>query len=420
MLAEYTSLVQQAEKINAALPAEYRDAFFQLVLHPVKVSANLNEMYVTAARNRLYAAQGRAATNIMAERVKKLFDEDAALSRQYNKGIANGKWNHMMDQTHIGYTYWQQPPNDVMPEVKIIRIPEGASMGVAVEGSTDAWPMAQQAAVLPEFDAFNQQVYYIDIFNRGQTPFRYSVTADAPYIKISEPSGNIDQEQRIWIKIDWQNVPPGKHTIPVHIKRENENVVIRTIVNNVKPAITQPKTFIASNGYISIEAEHYTKAVNSPSVRWDVIPGLGRTLSSVTTFPVTAKSETLNATSPHLEYGVYLPDSGSVKVKLYLSPTLNFHNTAGLRFAVSFDNETPQVVNLHDDSSLKAWEQWVSDNVIVKASNHVLQRSGYHTLKFWRMDAGVVLQKLVIETKEIKPSYLGPPESYSTGRTNLH
>jgi hypothetical protein len=420
LLSEFHALVQQAEKINAALPAEYRDSFFQLVLHPVKASANLNEMYVTAARNHLYAAQGRAATNEQAEHVRKLFDEDAALSRQYNKGIANGKWNHMMDQTHIGYTYWQQPPNDVMPEVKIIRVPEAAAMGVAIEGSDDVWPVAQQPAVLPEFDAFNQQVYYIEIFNHGQTPFEYTVTANAPYIKISEPTGSIDREQRIWIRIEWPNVPSGKYTIPITVKRVNENVVVNAIVNNVKPTISQPKTFIAGNGYISIEAEHYAKAVNSSTVRWDVIPGLGRTLSSVTTFPVTAKSETLSSTSPHLEYGVYLQDSGSVKVKLYLSPTLNIHNTTGLRFAVSFDNEAPQVINLHDDSSLKVWEQWVSDNVIVKTSNHVLQRGGYHTLKFWRIDAGVVLQKLVVETKEIKPSYLAPPESYSTGRTNPH
>jgi hypothetical protein len=31
--------------------------------------------------------------------------------------LANGKWRHMMDQTHIGYTYWQQPEKNVMPQV---------------------------------------------------------------------------------------------------------------------------------------------------------------------------------------------------------------------------------------------------------------------------------------------------------------
>ncbi len=32
------------------------------------------------------------------------------MADEYNHQIADGKWDHMMDQTHIGYTYWQQPP----------------------------------------------------------------------------------------------------------------------------------------------------------------------------------------------------------------------------------------------------------------------------------------------------------------------
>ena len=30
----------------------------------------------------------------------------------------------MMDQTHIGYTYWQQPEENTMPEVIEINVPE--------------------------------------------------------------------------------------------------------------------------------------------------------------------------------------------------------------------------------------------------------------------------------------------------------
>ena len=42
-----------------------------------------------------------------------------------------GRWDHMMDQTHIGYTYWQQPDQNNMPEVKNINLPQAADMGVA-------------------------------------------------------------------------------------------------------------------------------------------------------------------------------------------------------------------------------------------------------------------------------------------------
>jgi hypothetical protein len=38
---------------------------------------------------------------------------------------------------------------------------------------------------------------------------------------------------------------------------------------------------------------------------------------------------------------------------------------------------------------------------------------GRHTLKFHAIDAGIVLQKIVIGKGDVKPAYLGPPESYS-------
>ncbi|MGZ7261727.1 hypothetical protein ACXWON_09715, partial [Streptococcus pyogenes] len=68
-------------------------------------------------KNKLYAAQGRISTNNLAGKVDSLFKRDAQITNYYNKVMANGKWDHMMDQTHIGYTGWQQPDKNEMPEV---------------------------------------------------------------------------------------------------------------------------------------------------------------------------------------------------------------------------------------------------------------------------------------------------------------
>ena len=91
-----------------------------MVLFPVKAFVNLNELYVAVAKNRIYAKNNFSFANDYADSAKMFFEKDSILCYQYNHELAKGKWNHMMDQTHIGYTYWQQPPVNKMPEVKYV------------------------------------------------------------------------------------------------------------------------------------------------------------------------------------------------------------------------------------------------------------------------------------------------------------
>ncbi len=55
----------------------------------------------------------------------------------FNHDFAGGKWNHFMDQTHLGYTSWNDPPRNSLRAIKLaeIDVPDAAAMGVAVEGS---------------------------------------------------------------------------------------------------------------------------------------------------------------------------------------------------------------------------------------------------------------------------------------------
>jgi hypothetical protein len=317
---EYSHLAQEAEMLSEQIPTEQRDAFFQLVLFPIQACANLNEMYYAAAQNRLYAEQGRANANELAERVRELYARDAELSRQYNEDLADGKWKHMMDQTHIGYTYWQQPDKQAMPEVREIEHPSEA------------------------------------------------VAEKVPAASESPDSG----------------VPVGEGL----------------------------SGFVESNGYVSIDAEHYTRAVGTGIIRWERIPDLGRSASgSMAAFPVTVEAQTPGGDAPHLEYKVHLFKPGKVKVKAYLAPTLDFQNKGGLKCAVSFDDEQPQVVNLHSDTSMSAWEAMVAINANVVTSEHEIAEPGEHTLKFWLVDPGVIVERFVVETGDVPASYLGPPES---------
>jgi hypothetical protein len=414
VVADFNSAAAEAERIQGLLPENARDAFFQLVLYPTQASAVVTELYVTAGKNRLYSSQGRASANDLAARVHALFQADAALSDFYNREMAHGKWEHMMDQTHIGYTYWNQPPENTMPKVARVPVPPAADMGVAVEGSSAAWPGASGEPALPEFDAFNQPSRFIDVFNRGQAPFEFSALASAPWIVLSAARGTVEKEQRIWVSIDWSTAPRGSADGSVKIARPGANQVTVKVraFNPAEPARSSLDGFVETNGYVSIEARHFTNQIDTSAARWEEIVDYGRTLSSMTVFPVTATRTIPRKDSPCLEYRMYLFHPGEVAVQAILAPTLNFVPGRGLRFAISFDGQPPQVLDALARNSLQDWEESVRDSVRSVKSTHHLTAAGYHTLKFWMVDPGVVLQKLVVDLGGVKPSYLGPPESY--------
>ena len=318
----YNSLLLKAEKINNLLLVIYRNSFFELVLHPIKACANLNEMYYTVALNKQAYNNKWKSTNRYADKVMRLYKNDSLITVAYHN-INGGKWNYMMSQTHIGYTYWQQPEIQVMPAV---------------------WRLSA--------DSISDQI-----------------VKNTPLVKRAK--------------------------IPTSVK------------GNI---------FYEEAGLgVSIEAAHFTHAVNSNGISWKVLPDLGKTGSAITTFPVTASEQKLALHSPHADYIFYTFSKGDFMINAYFSPTLNFSNNKdGLQYAISVDGETPQIISINKNDEINdasAWNKWVANNIIIKSTKHNISQPGRHTLKYWMVDAGIVLQKLVIDFGQLKQSTLGAPET---------
>ncbi|HWB94077.1 MAG TPA: glycosyl hydrolase 115 family protein [Puia sp.] len=321
---DYDRLEAEAARIGAALPAAFQDAFFELVLHPVKACANLQDLYTAVAWNHYYAQQNNPLANKYADEAKRFYTNDSLISAEYNH-LNNGEWNHMMDQTHIGYRYWQEPRHQTMPAVSYI---------------------------------------------------------------------------------------PGN---PAGSGANAANPTVRSAEASIPKNAGGPR-FYEKNGYVSIEAAHYTGKANTAAIQWKTIPGIGRDGDGITTFPVTAKEQEAAPNSPHLDYVFYCYDTGEVKLNAYFSPTLNFgHDSTGLQYAISIDGGKPQTVAINkDDANPRIWGHWVSNDIIIKTTTHSVPRKGKHTIKFWRVSPGVVLQKIVVDFGGEKPSYLGPPETLSS------
>jgi len=125
----YLALETKALRQYYKLPTEYTDTYMQLILHPVRAMANLYDLYYAVAMNQKLAAEKDIKANYWANQVEKLFKIDTEFSEDYNQNVSVGKWNHIMDQTHIGYKSWDEPRGgNVMP--KVIRIkPEDVKLG---------------------------------------------------------------------------------------------------------------------------------------------------------------------------------------------------------------------------------------------------------------------------------------------------
>ena len=321
VMKEWNDLFLAARDFQTQIPEAAVEAYFQLVLHPITAYSNLVQLYHSVAMNRWLAAEGLHWTvNIFGDDARARYATDSLLTIDYHTRNG-GKWNHMMAQTHIGYTYWQQPTANRMPG--LVQVNED-SLRQILESARKA--------------------------GKGQA---LSEAASAQAARL-----------------------------------------------NRSPDSTS----------FAIEAANYTRFKSTPGLRWARIPGIGRTGDGMTTLPST-ESRALNGRSPYLEYRFDTTGVDSINLHLHFSPTLNIYGNEGLRFALSVDGSTPQVFYLNkNDNQLRTWESWVANNIIIQSSRYRLNRTGTHTIRYWMIDGGVVLQKLVLDFGDLKPSYLGPPE----------
>jgi len=414
-----TNLRARAEKLYTVMPAEYKDAFFQLVLHPVKASSIVTEMYDMVGKNHLYAEQGRVYANEYADKARALFNADKELQKQFDTELSNGKWKHFMDQPHIGYTHWNNPPANTMPLLYDTTPHNAADMGVAIEGNQSAWPQ-QASSVWPHtgnyelarFDRYGKQTRTIEVFNKGTEPFKFSAKTSAPWIIINNVGELVNRSQFINVSIDWKKAPKGELNGSINIIGTGwGSALVKVSARNTDSVAKSFKGFIEADGYVAIEAEHFTNSHKVAGYSWEKIPEHGRNLSSMSVFPITDNSFTDVENAPYLEYKVYFFSKGTFNIESIFAPTLPFAPGRGLRYAIAIDDEIPQTIDIVSDMRNEAWEESVRSNTRRAASKHTVNSVGEHRLRIYAIDPGAVLERIEINTGGLLPSYLGPEES---------
>ncbi len=352
----------------------------------------------------------------MATATQGWFKRDAELTARYHQ-LKEGRWNGMMSQPHIGYVNWRNPPANIPPvlHTKALAQPAVADMGVTVAGAQTYWPAneySDEALQLDRFTFFGESSRSITIYNRQSKPFTYRASTSAPWVQLSEQTGSVTDSKNLAVSIDWAALPAGVSKAQVSITGTGwggatVNVVAEKPETN---AIQSAGGFVEADGYISMPASDGRVKQNTDASQWQRIELLGRTGSAMRAWQAADKALSgTEAARPYLEFPLTFFSTGEHTVDFYLSPSFGVTPDNHLRFAFALDNHA--AVTLQGAVDKKDWAKGVLDNVRKVTATMKVARPGKHVLRIYLQDMGVVLQKIVIHTDEIKPSYLGPPPS---------
>jgi hypothetical protein len=403
-LDELTELLAQATTISDALPAEKKDGFYELLLYPLRASKLTMEKYISAARTDLFAGQGRTLSVTKYRNLASTaYDTILSDLEYYNETLAGGKWNGVINPWRAGL-----PTIERLPALASVPSPAGSPLGVVVEGQTTG----AEAATLG-FSSYTRDVRFVDIFTKGSAGFSWTATASQAWVKFSKANGSIKDDERIQVSIDWAAVPAGNSSATVTIAGADSSKTIDLNVSN--PAIPTRDDldgYVEANGYVAIEAEHFHDKVDRGGAEWRVLGELGRSGDSVKVFPDVSPSITGNyaTAAPELTYKIYFFSAGTFPVTVYRLPTLNTGGSC--RLAVGLDDGAAQTLSGTKSTDDGTWGNNVIEHIEKLSAKVQVTTPGYHTLRMWKVDPSMVVDRIVIDTGGLRPSYLGPPESY--------
>ncbi len=432
---DYQKLIETTKKLYEKIAEKRRDAFYQLVYYPVIGASKLNQKWLYSFKNKFTAKQGRESANYFGEQSVKAYQRIKKETKYYNETLQNGKWNHIMTMEPRFLPVFSQP---ALYYVKN----DEASLGLALEGyqmEVNQEIINSYADVLPVFNSYTNSKYFVDVFLKGNGDIKWQAKPKADWIKISKTSGELNAnnlEERLWVTVDWDKVPQGENKKEAPLGHDFQLIPPSYKVNSAIDFVSGDETFtigvsafnpklkeletysgfVEDKGFVSINAENFSRKVNRTEAKWEIFEGLGYSNRVITALPRSVKSDTdlkaIQQNNPSLEYDFYTFNFGEVDIRIQAIPTHAPHGENGVRCAVAIDDAEPVIVDFQTFGRSDEWKQNVLKNASVQSVKQIVNQAGKHTLKVWMVDSGVMLDKILIDLGGWKSSYAFPKETF--------
>lgn len=445
---ECDELISIAEKLYQDAPEKIKPSIFFVVYYPTVASLNLVQMSIEAGLNNYYASHGSLAANKYLDCVKVRSKRDDELRREFDR-LLDGKWIHMADSAHHGFRSWNNEDwrYPLVSEVVPVPSPKSyVSFAGSEKYSIGTFWVSSPILENREFMRPDTERITINIETGSSAELHYEIKCTKPWLRFERTEGVIkpsDGMASIDVFCDRSKIDGISDCadISVNCLFKGEKVYDPDEEMYDKPLgwtyaklkvyaggeyNYPPMTFVDTDGYVSIDAHHYSSKHDIDGAAWLEIDHLSRLdTPAMKVLPSTEKYLPDNEDRydrddvPYMEYTFATDKAGEYKLELCFSNRNPIAIDAKLRVGVSVNDGNREIIHtvpkgykpgMHGSS---IWGTEVLEK-IRRVKTNITVNNGINTVRIYGGDPNIILEKLVVYPvgKEPAKTYFGAPESY--------
>jgi hypothetical protein len=404
----YNGIEKEVEIIENQLPESLKSTFTQLVGYPVRASSQINKKFLYRDKALTYAKQGRLSASKYKELSNSAFENIVSLTKNYNQ-LSQGKWKGIMDMKP------RRLPVFDNPSTELLFTKSNEDLGISVE---DTLTSKNGIKRLPTFYFRDSSSYFIDIFLKKEVAANWQIKELPIWVKTTKTSGVLNYyklilEDRIYISVDWNAWKdagkPNTETLIIELNSEEKEVQIN-ISDSYKNS--PENSIVEKNGQVVLMANHYSKNNSKNEYHWKEIIGLGHSKSVMQSLPLNSISIIKFENAPFLEYEIFTETvTQNATLNLIAIPSHPITTDSELRIAVQWNDNPIEIINFKTEGRSDIWKQNVLSNKAVTSLPITLDKEGKQNLKIYMVDSGLLLDYIILNTKNITLQYPLPLET---------
>ena len=380
-LKEYETIEAEAMQIANELSGEKKDAYYQLVLFPVRGSAEMNKKLLYAQKARLYAKYDLPVANEYAKMSDAAFDTIVSLVDYYNNELVGGKWKGMMFRRAWGTPVYERAP---LPD----SVPAKDSDDVLVWAENYPEPSKGDETIkLTPFINPAGSETFVSVFSyNGRAP-EWKVRKKPNWLDVTEDDLGLSGEKRLAFSLNSSKMKSkdrnGVCEIEINGRRFTFDVEVKNANKNIP---------VEYNGLVVLDVEKY-----EPGGSAVALEGLGYGGNAL---------ELGIGSESAVQYKFHTTSAGNADIRVHMLPNHPV-NSEDIRYAISVDGgkPTPVSVNVDFKNRDEAWKINVLRNQSVTVTPHYFDKAGEHTITIYALDEGIILDQMAVDFQPDRKFY---------------